>query len=94
MTIQVEFGVEDKPPAADVQPAHLRLQGPNQWPDAEVLPRFRPGMEAFLSDMEKLSQRLSELLALSLQLPKDSFAGVDCLFSLIMWRKDGYLYNY
>lgn len=47
------------------------LQGPNQWP--EQLPSLRAAVEAYVAQTEDLSRRLTELIALCLELPPDFF---------------------
>ncbi|MEM6382431.1 MAG: 2-oxoglutarate and iron-dependent oxygenase domain-containing protein [Pseudomonadota bacterium] len=47
--------------------------GPNQWPAA--LPQFREVSEAYFAAMLAFGNRLMEAMALSLQLPRDYFAG-------------------
>eukprot|EP00527_Entomoneis_sp_CCMP2396_P005767 CAMPEP_0198152656 /NCGR_PEP_ID=MMETSP1443-20131203/60728_1 /TAXON_ID=186043 /ORGANISM="Entomoneis sp., Strain CCMP2396" /LENGTH=248 /DNA_ID=CAMNT_0043818749 /DNA_START=65 /DNA_END=807 /DNA_ORIENTATION=+ len=50
-----------------------KLRGPNQWPKAESLPKFRSAMEDYSNKLSALALRLVRLLALSLHLPKDFF---------------------
>jgi isopenicillin N synthase-like dioxygenase len=79
---QVEFGVEaDAPNEGDVSenekkepcPPYARLRGPNQWPNDADCPRFREEISRFSDDASLLSRRLTQLLALSLDLPSDAF---------------------
>ena len=44
----------------DVDPTYLRLEGPNQWPDDDVLPGFRALVERFQAEMGAIA---TELLA-------------------------------
>ena len=58
--------------------AGLFNHGPNQWPrgfDAASLTRWRATMEAYFHAMTDLAAVLMRALALSLDLPKDHFAG-------------------
>lgn len=45
---------------SDADPAYLRLEGPNQWPDDDVLPGFRGLVERFQVEMGTIA---TELLA-------------------------------
>ena len=77
MREQVEFGVRpafDPTALADPSvPPHRRLVGPNQWPAESECPGFRTTVSSFLDEMASLSERLMELLALSLDSPRDRF---------------------
>jgi isopenicillin N synthase-like dioxygenase len=74
---QVEVGVEAATSGASpnnkakVKPFYKRLMGPNQWPDS--VPHLRPHISQFLSEMEILSRRLMQYLALSLDLKMEYF---------------------
>jgi isopenicillin N synthase-like dioxygenase len=46
---------------------------PNQWPDAAVLPDFRPACEAYMGQTMALSRRLLGLFAIALDLPATHF---------------------
>ena len=83
---QVEFGVEadasvDEKKGDDEGdekekeplPPYARLRGPNQWPNETDCPRFREDISRFSDDASALSRRLTQLLALSLDLPADAF---------------------
>ncbi len=56
-----------------VDPPYMRLDGPNQWPDA--LPELRPVILSWLERLEALGHRLLTEWALSLGAPADHFAG-------------------
>ena len=78
MREQVEFGVDAPAPdpaalADPSVPPHRRLVGPNQWPAESDCPGFRTAVSSFLDEMASLSARLMELLALSLDSPRDRF---------------------
>ena len=47
--------------------------GPNQWPDAALLPEFRATADAYFAAMDALARRLMGLMALGLGLPQDYF---------------------
>lgn len=67
---QVDFWTELPPRHGDIEPAYLRLEGPNQWPD-EVLPSFRPLVERFQVEMGTLADELMAAMSLGLGLPVD-----------------------
>ena len=76
---QVEFGVDDEM-VVDANDSNARsttphsiLIGPNQWPGESDCPRFKTEIETFLNEIETLSVYVMELLALSLDLPRDFF---------------------
>lgn len=71
---QIEMGVEADAPHGGVG-GHIYdvLVGPNQWPDETQCPGFKTSMTSFLDDMATLSARLMELLAISLDMPRDYF---------------------
>jgi len=48
--------------------------GPNQWPDAALLPEFKPQCQAYMAAMGSLSLRLLRLFEWALQLPEGQFA--------------------
>ncbi|KAG0369156.1 hypothetical protein BGX24_002522 [Mortierella sp. AD032] len=68
---QLQFGPEQ--PAIDsftptISPDYQGLQGPNQWPASTLacLPTFQPTVLEFMDQLEALSHRLMEAVALSL----------------------------
>ncbi|KAG0271489.1 hypothetical protein BGZ95_000684 [Linnemannia exigua] len=68
---QLQFGPEQ--PAIDsftptISPDYQGLQGPNQWPASTLacLPTFQPTVLEFMDQLETLSHRLMEAVALSL----------------------------
>ena len=66
------FGREISPDAPE---SSMPLHGPNQWPSEDVLGgcAYRETVEKYMKAMTELGYRLLELLALSLELPKDHF---------------------
>ena len=82
---QVEFGVEadarlfnegddfEEKEKKEPCPPYTVLRGPNQWPNDADCPRFREEISRFSDDASLLSRRLTQLLALSLDLPSDAF---------------------
>ncbi|KAF9811147.1 hypothetical protein IEO21_06631 [Rhodonia placenta] len=53
-------------------PEYIRLWGPAQWPDEELLPGFKDTMHRYLAQVEKLSYEFIGLLAEALELPQDA----------------------
>jgi isopenicillin N synthase-like dioxygenase len=49
------------------------LQGPNQWP--QWLPRFRPTIETYIAELERLARRLIRMIATGLGMPEDALDG-------------------
>jgi isopenicillin N synthase-like dioxygenase len=47
--------------------------GPNQWPDAALLPEFKAVTTAYFQALDGLARRLLGLIALGLDLPRDHF---------------------
>jgi len=52
--------------------AQKPLQGPNQWPDEDLLPGFRATIENYVAEMSTLGRKMVGAIALSLGLPADS----------------------
>lgn len=71
---QLDVSTEHPPRARDVEPAYLRLDGPNQWLPEDVLPGFRALVLEFMARMGALAGELMEVLALGLGLPATTFA--------------------
>ncbi len=68
---QIDVWTELDPHAPDVEPAYLRLEGPNQWPDETTLPNFRRLVERFQTEMGAIADRLMEAMSTALGLPAD-----------------------
>lgn len=54
-------------------PLYHNLLAPNQWPDQDYLPHFRPVFESYLQQMSALSTSFTSLIAEALLLPPDAF---------------------
>ncbi|WP_229052648.1 isopenicillin N synthase family oxygenase [Aeromicrobium sp. Leaf350] len=67
---QIDVGPE-REPSAVADPAYLRLDGPNQWPDA--LPELRTTIEAWTARLSALGHRLLAEWAVSLGAAPDHF---------------------
>jgi len=69
---QFDLGAERPAlPIDDNTPAWVRLQGPNQWPEA--LPELRPTLLEWQQQMTAMSLRLLRAFALALSLPEKAF---------------------
>lgn len=54
-------------------PTYHNLLAPNQWPDQDYLPNFRPVFESYIQQMSALSTSFTSLIAEALLLPPDAF---------------------
>lgn len=54
-------------------PLYHNLLAPNQWPDAEALPQFRPVYEEYMKQMGEMSMVFTSLIAEAIGLPADAF---------------------
>lgn len=70
---QVDLWSERAPLAPTVEPAYLRLVGPNPWLADHLLPGFRDVVSSWFRSMQDLAERLMEVLAVGLDLPADAF---------------------
>ncbi|MGE0879933.1 MAG: isopenicillin N synthase family dioxygenase [Acidimicrobiia bacterium] len=71
---QLDVCSEHAARAPEVEPAYLRLDGPNQWLPDDVLPGFRELVLEFMARMKALADQLMEVLATGLGLPPHTFA--------------------
>ncbi|KAJ9638173.1 uncharacterized protein PV06_04845 [Exophiala oligosperma] len=55
-------------------PLYRNLLAPNQWPDAEALPKFREVYEEYMARMGDMSMEFTGLIAEAIGLPADAFA--------------------
>lgn len=58
----------------DADPRNANLDGFNRFPPNEILPRFRPSMVTYIEALTPLAERLSSLMALGLEAPRDFFS--------------------
>jgi isopenicillin N synthase-like dioxygenase len=68
---QVDIGAERPPLPDDADAPWLRLQGPNQWPEA--LPELRPALLRWQAEVTSLLIRLLRAFAVALGQPEDVF---------------------
>ena len=67
---QIDVWTDLDPRHPDVEPAYLRLEGPNQWPD-DTLPHFRELVERFQREMGAIADQLMAAMSIGLGLPAD-----------------------
>jgi isopenicillin N synthase-like dioxygenase len=68
---QVDVWTDLPPRAPGAEPEYLRLAGPNQWLDDDVLPGFRGLVERFQLEMGALADQLMAAMSLGLGLAPD-----------------------
>jgi isopenicillin N synthase-like dioxygenase len=68
---QIDVWTELDPRHPDGEPAYLRLEGPNQWPDDHTLPHFRELVERFQGEMGAIADQLMAAMSIGLGLPAD-----------------------
>lgn len=73
---QIDVWTELDPRSGEVEPAYLRLEGPNQWPSDDILPGFRTLVERFQSEMGALADSLMAAMSRGLGLSEDHLDGV------------------
>lgn len=71
---QIDLSSEHPARPSDVEPAYLRLDGPNQWLPEDVLPGFRQVVTEYFATLAALANELMGVLAVGLGLPEDTFA--------------------
>ncbi|KAF7715955.1 Uncharacterized protein PECH_004622 [Penicillium ucsense] len=69
---QFDFATEFPAPLPE-EPLYRNIRGPNQWPDAKVLPQFRSVVETYIDTVDKLASSLTSLVAEALDLPPNAF---------------------
>ncbi|MEY2754498.1 MAG: hypothetical protein RJB65_856 [Actinomycetota bacterium] len=70
---QIDLATENVPWPDDALPLYLRLDGPNQWLDDDVLPGFRTTITTFLDLMDSLAWELMDVMTLGLGLEAGTF---------------------
>lgn len=68
---QVDIWSDLPPHPRQVLPEYLRLEGPNQWLEDDVLPGFREVVERFEIEMSRIGDELMEAMSLGLGLERD-----------------------
>jgi len=69
---QIDISTEHPLPGPD-DPLYHNLLAPNQWPDANALPKFRPTYERYIREMGKMSMEFTSLIAEAVGLPSNAF---------------------
>ncbi|MDP2290437.1 MAG: 2-oxoglutarate and iron-dependent oxygenase domain-containing protein [Actinomycetota bacterium] len=67
---QLDVSTEHPPYPAGVEPAYLRLDGPNQWLPEHVLPGFHAVVDEFFARMGAVAWELMEVMSVGLGLPR------------------------
>lgn len=70
---QIDLSSEHPARDADVHPAYLRLDGPNQWLPDETLPGFREVVAEYFTKLSALAGEVMSVLAVGLRLPPEIF---------------------
>ena len=68
---QLDVATEHPPYPIDVEPAYLRLDGPNQWLPESALPGFRALVVEFQTRLGVIADQLGEVLSVGLGLAPD-----------------------
>lgn len=68
---QLDLSTEHPVRGLRLDPAYLRLDGPNQWPDEALLPGFRAHMQRFFDRMGALADELLSVFSTGLGLSPD-----------------------
>ena len=71
---QLDLSTENPPYPPGAEPEYLRIDGPNQWLDDDVLPGFRATVTEYFDATRELANELMEAIARGLGLEADTFA--------------------
>lgn len=69
---QIDLATELPAPSQRL-PLYRQIEGPNLWPNSDVLPLFRPTVENYIDKMTQLSITIRKLLAAALGLEESAF---------------------
>ena len=67
---QLDLSTEHPPYPAGIEPAYLRLDGPNQWLPEADLPGFHAAVDEFFTRLSGLAFELMEVMSVGLGLPR------------------------
>lgn len=73
---QLDLSTENPEYPADIEPAYLRIDGPNQWLPDDVLPGFRATVTEMLDRLAAIADELMSHLAVGLGLPERTFRDI------------------
>jgi isopenicillin N synthase-like dioxygenase len=73
---QLDLSTENPVRGLALEPAYLRLDGPNQWLAEDVLPGFRAHMAEYFERMSSLADRLLEVFSVGLGLERGHLRAV------------------
>ena len=73
---QLDLSTEHPVRGLDVEPAYLRLDGPNQWLSEEVLPGFRAHMAEYFDRMSAVADTMLEVFSVGLGLDRGHLRSV------------------
>lgn len=73
---QLDLCIENPVRGLDAQPPYLRLDGPNQWLDEEMLPGFRAHLQEYFRLMAALADELLGVFSVGLGLGQEHLRGV------------------
>ncbi|KAI5953325.1 hypothetical protein KGF54_002696 [Candida jiufengensis] len=94
---QIDLGTE-LPPPSPTEPIYKNIEGPNQWPDSEKIPNFRPVVENHIHKMTQLSTIFRYLVLEAIGLQKDALNAYfkpnqQCKMKLIAYPDQSELQN-
>ncbi|EAS34512.3 oxidoreductase [Coccidioides immitis RS] len=69
---QIDLSTNHPLPSSS-DPLYHNLLAPNQWPDEQSIPRFRPVYEEYMKKMGAISMEFISLVAEAIGLPSDAF---------------------
>ncbi|KAG5421604.1 hypothetical protein I9W82_000696 [Candida metapsilosis] len=94
---QIDLATELPAPSTD-DPIYRNIEGPNLWPEASRIPKFRPTVENYISKMTRLSTIVRKLVSESIGLDSDALDGYfkpnqQCKMKLISYPDESSLKN-
>jgi isopenicillin N synthase-like dioxygenase len=69
---QIDISTEHPIPGPS-DPLYHNLLAPNQWPDPDAMPNFRPTISRYIREMGEMSIYFTSLIAEAIGLPKNAF---------------------
>ncbi|CDK26312.1 unnamed protein product [Kuraishia capsulata CBS 1993] len=71
--LATELPAPPKSTLTDFEEVWRNMEGPNQWPNSRVLPKFRPVIEGYIDKMSLFARWFIELIEEALDVPKGTF---------------------